>query len=156
MIYFALLNAELPRLPAEAPVLPERVCAQNRAALFNEAARDKARAIAKTAGLRRLMLANEKRSRCSSLILKRILRLGRLRLRGPNAEPKTGVPVSRHQPKISGNWPKLIPLPGAGLLPCEAKKRASLSLAAIYPGHNICFGRLKTGFFNIIHRNRSN
>jgi hypothetical protein len=40
-------QAGLPRLRAQAPVLPERACAQNRT-LVHEAARDKVRAIAKT------------------------------------------------------------------------------------------------------------
>ena len=79
---------------------------------IHEAARDKARAIAKTEAY---AVSRRERKKVEMLFahLKRILRLGRLRLRGPNGA-KGRVPIGRHSPK-SPETGEDHPLPGADL-----------------------------------------
>jgi hypothetical protein len=80
MIYFA--PARLRRLRAQAKVLPNAP-ARKIARSIHEAARDKARAIAKTEAY---AVSRRERKKVEMLFahLKRILRLDRLRLRGPS------------------------------------------------------------------------
>jgi hypothetical protein len=75
-------QAELPRLRAQAQCCPNGP-ARRIARSVHEAARDKARAIAKTEAY---VVSCRERKKVEMLFahLKRILRLGRLRLRGPS------------------------------------------------------------------------
>ena len=105
MIYFA--RSRTARLRAQAQVLSERSCAQI-ARSVHEAARDRARAIAKTEAY---AVSCRERKKVETLFaqLKRILRLDRLRLRGPSGAKDEFLLAATAQNlrKLA----KLIPLP---------------------------------------------
>ena len=94
--------------PQCCPNVPARKIARS----VHEAARDKARAIAKTEAY---AVSCRERKKVEMLFahLKRILRLGRLRLRGPRRSQRR-VLVSSHSPK-SAEIGEARPLPGADL-----------------------------------------
>ena len=98
MIYFARKHDcdACALKPNCCPNAPARKIARS----IHEAARDKARAIAKTEAY---AVSRRERKKVEMLFahLKRILRLDRLRLRGP-AEPKTSS-IGRHRPKPPQN-----------------------------------------------------
>ena len=75
------------------------VSARKIARFVHEAARDKARAIAKTEAY---AVSRRERKKVEMLFahLKRIPGLGRLRLRGPNGSQRR-IPLSRHRPKTN-------------------------------------------------------
>ena len=106
MIYFAR------KRDCGACTLKPRCCpnmlARKIARSVHEAARDKARAIAKTGGLRRLM-SRKKKVEMLFAHLKRILRFDRLRLRGPSGAKDEFLLAATAQNlrKLA----KLIPLP---------------------------------------------
>ena len=106
MIYFARQH-ELRGLRAQVQVLPKRACTQV-ARSIHEAARDRARAIAKTEAY---AVSRRERKRVEMLFvhLKRILRLDRLRLRGPSGAKDEFLLAATAQNlrKLA----KLIPLP---------------------------------------------
>ena len=89
-------------------MLPELACTQDRARSIYEAARDKARAIAKTDAY---VVSRRERKKVEMLVAhsKRILRLDRLRLRGPNGAKDEFLLAATAQNlrKLA----KLIPLP---------------------------------------------
>jgi hypothetical protein len=90
-------------------MLPKHADPQN-CALLHEAARDKARAIAKTEAY---LVSRRERKKVEMLFahLKRILRLDRLRLRGPNGARDEFLLAATAQNlrKLA----KLVPVPGA-------------------------------------------
>ena len=99
MIYFARQH------DCEACALKPKCCphapARKIARSIHEAARDKARAIAKTEAY---AVSRRERKKVEMLFahLKRILRLDRLRLRGPSGAKDEFLLAP--QPKTSGNW----------------------------------------------------
>jgi Transposase DDE domain len=125
--------------PQCCPNAPARKIARS----VHEAARDKARAIAKTEAY---AVSCRERKKVEMLFahLKRILRLGRLRLRGPSGAKDEFLLAATAQNlrKLA----KLIPFRSRPS-PCEAKRRRFASLAAAAHAHR---ARLKTGFFNKI------
>ena len=143
MIYFAR------KRDCEACALKSKCCpnvpARKIARSVHEAARDKARAIAKTEAY---VVSCRERKKVEMLFahLKRILRLDRLRLRGPSgAKDEAYWPP---QPKILGNWRSLYPSRGRSSPPeAEPPGFASLTTAA-----EASHRRPKTGFFNEIGR----
>ena len=106
MIYFARKH-RLRGLRAQAQVLPERARSKI-ARSVHEAARDKARAIAKTEAY---AVSRRERKKVEMLFahLKRILRLDRLRLRGPSGAKDEFLfaATAQNLRKLA----KLIPLP---------------------------------------------
>ena len=110
MIYFARKHDcdACALKPKCCPNMPARKIARS----VHEAARDKARAIAKTEAY---AVSCRERKKVEMLFahLKRILRLGRLRLRGPNGAKDEFLLAATAQNlrKLA----KLIPLPGADL-----------------------------------------
>jgi Transposase DDE domain/Transposase domain (DUF772) len=120
MIYFARKqDCEACALkPQCCPNVPARKIARS----VHEAARDQARAIAKTEAY---AVSCRERKKVEMLFahLKRILRLGRLRLRGPSGAKE--VPIGRHRPK-SAETGETHPLPGAGLRPVRRRGAALL------------------------------
>jgi hypothetical protein len=112
MIYFARKH------DCEACALKRKCCpnvpARKIARSVHEAARDQARAIAKTEAY---AVSCRERKKVEMLFahLKRILRLGRLRLRGPS-----GAKTSSYwppPPKICGNWPSSSPFSNRSTMP---------------------------------------
>ena len=143
MIYFARKQDchACPLKPRCCPNTPARKIARS----VHEAARDKARAIAKTEAY---AVSCRERKKVEMLFahLKRILRLGRLRLRGPSGAKDEFLLAAT--PKICGDWRNSSPSRSRPS-PCEAKRRRFASLAAAAHEHR---ARLKTGFFNEIDR----
>ena len=135
-------QAGLRGLRAQAQVLPECSCAQNRA-LVHEAARDKARAIAKNEAY---AVSRRERKKVEMLFahLKRILRLDRLRLRGPSGAKDEFLLAA--PPKLYANWRSSSPSRRRPS-PCEAESRRFASLTAAVLGYR---PRPKTRFFNEI------
>jgi hypothetical protein len=106
-------------------VLPKRACTQDRASI-HEAARDKARAIAKT---KAYAISRRERKKVEMLFahLKRILRLDRLRLRGPNGAKDEFLLAP--PPKICGKWRSSSPFRRRSS-PREAERPSFASLTA--------------------------
>ena len=146
MIYFARKqDCHACALKTECcPNVPVRKIARS----VHEAARDKARVIAKTEAY---AVSCRERKKVEMLFahLKRILRLGRLRLRGPSgAKDKFLLPAAAQNLR---KLAELIPFPEPAFALC-AKRHGFASLAAAAHAH--C-ARLKTGFFNEIDVNRT-
>ena len=146
MIYFAR------KRDCEACALKLKCCpnvpARKIARSINEAARDKARAIAKTEAY---AVSCRERKKVEMLFahLKRILRLGRLRLRGPSGAKDEFL--CRHSPK-SKETGEAHPPPGAGLRHMRQSRPAS---PRWQPPLKHIARRPKTGFFNEIDVNRT-
>jgi hypothetical protein len=142
MIYFARKHdCEACALkPKCCPNVPARKIARS----VHEAARDKARAIAKTEAY---VVSCRERRKVEMLFahLKRILRLGRLRLRGPSGAKDEFLLAATAQ----NLWKlaKLIPLPAPIFVRHRGGGFASMTAAA-----HASRARLKTGFFNEIRR----
>jgi hypothetical protein len=117
MIYFARKHdcESCALKPKCCPNVPARKIARS----VHEAARDQARAIAKTEAY---AVSCRERKKVEMLFahLKRILRLGRLRLRGPSG-PKTSS-CWPPQPKICENWRSSSPFRRRSS-PHEAQRR---------------------------------
>ena len=125
--------------PKCCPNVPARKIARS----VHEAARDKARAIAKTEAY---AVSGRERKKVEMLFahLKRILRLGRLRLRG-RAEPKTSS-YWPPPPKTYGNWRSSSPFRRRSSPP-EVQRASSASPKA---AHDANRRRAETEFFNEI------
>ena len=125
--------------PKCCPNMPARKIARS----VHEAARDKARAIAKTEAY---AVSRRERKKVEMLFahLKRILRLDRLRLRGARAEPKTSS-YWPPPPKISGNWRSSSPSRSRSSPP-EAERPHFAALTAAPEARRATW---QTGFFNI-------
>jgi Transposase DDE domain len=113
-------------------VLSELACTQDRALSIYEAARDKARAIAKTEAYA-VIRCQRKKVEMLFAHLKRILGLDRLRLRGPNGAKDEFVLAATAQNlrKLA----KLIPLP-APYSPHEAARLNNFASPAAAAGAN--------------------
>jgi hypothetical protein len=94
-------------------------------------------------------MSRTKESRDAVAHLKRILRLGRLRLRGPNGA-KDEFPLAATAQNLR-KLAKLIPFRRQSS-PHEAERLSFLSLTSAADTHR---GRLKRGFFNEICRDRT-
>ena len=105
MIYFARKH-DCEACALEAEVLPERACTQDRALHSRSRSRQGPRN-RKDRGLR-CLAPRTKKVEMLFAHLKRILRLDRLRLRGPKRS-QGRVPIGRHCPKPEGNWPSSSP-----------------------------------------------
>jgi hypothetical protein len=115
---------------------------------IHEAAREKARAIART---ETCAVSRRERKRVEMLFahLKRILKLDQFRLRGPSeAKERFYWPPP---PKICGNWRSLSPFPPRSS-PQEAERPRFASLTAV--ATRIAAPKTE-GFFNEIPRDRS-
>ena len=131
--------------PQCCPNVPARKIARS----VHEAARDKARAIAKTEAYAVSCRERKKVEMLFSAHLKRILRLGRLRLRGPNGA-KDEFLFGRHRAK-SQETGEADPAPGPDL--CHISRRARIPPSDCrrnrYPLSSA------EGFFNTIRRHRT-
>ena len=130
--------------PKCCPNMPARKIARS----VHEAARVKVRAIAKTEAYA-LSCRERKKVEMPFAHLKRILRLGRLRLRGPNGAKDEFLLAATAQNLRKLEKPHSAP--GAGLRP-GGEEAPLASLAAAAHAHR---ARLKTGFFNKIDVKRS-
>ena len=141
MIYFARKqDCEACALkPKCCPNVPVRTIGRS----IYEAARDKARAISKTEAY---AVSRRERKKVGMLFahLKRILRVDRLRLRGPSGAKDEFLLAP--QPKICGNWRRSSPSRRRSS-PHEAQRRHFASLTA---ATQASCARLKTGFFKEI------
>ena len=143
MIYFARKHdCEACALkPKCCPNVPARKIARS----VHEAARDKARAIARTEAY---AVSCRERKKVEMLFahLKRILQARSIA--PPRPKWSQGRAPMPPQPKICGNWRSSSPFRRRSS-PHEAKRHRSASLTAAADTHR---GRLKRGFFNEIRR----